>query len=164
MIAVSACLLGTHCRYNGSSAFNDELFNLLKDKDVLLFCPEVMANLPTPRNPAEIHNGSGKDVIKNQAVVIDKNGNNLTSAFINGAVKARSSLLKNKVSIVILKDKSPSCGVDKIYDGSFSMTLIDGHGVLTALLLEKGIKLFADTKMNDIRIWLKEQERMETYA
>lgn len=163
MIAVSACLMGTQCRYNGASALNGELFDLLKDKDVLLFCPEVMASLPTPRNPAEIRNGNGGDVIKNQAVVIDKNGKNMTGAFVNGAVNTMSLFSKCDVSVVILKDKSPSCGVEKIYDGSFSETLIDGHGVLTAFLLQNDTKIFVDTNINDVKRWLTEKERMGTY-
>ncbi len=42
----------------------------------------------------------------------------------------------------VLKEKSPSCGVYKIYDGSFSGKLIDGSGVTTKLLKENGIEVF----------------------
>ncbi len=42
---------------------------------------------------------------------------------------------------VVFKEKSPSCGKDFIYDGTFSGRLIKGKGVVTALLMRKGIEV-----------------------
>ena len=48
-----------------------------------------------------------------------------------------------KIKKAILKEeKSPSCGVYKIYDGFFTGKLRYGSGVTTELLKENGIKVF----------------------
>ena len=162
VIAISACLMGTHCRYNGSSALNNELFELVKDRDVLLFCPEIMANLPTPRSPVEIAGGNGYDVINGQAMVVNKEGINMTGEFLNGAQRAMDLFMQNKVSAVVLKEKSPSCGVNEIYDGRFLGTLVKGCGVLTALLLQNGLKIFSNEDLHSLKQWLESQERVCT--
>ncbi|MBU3093109.1 DUF523 domain-containing protein [Clostridium sp. CF011] len=40
-----------------------------------------------------------------------------------------------------LQSRSPTCGVNTIYDGSFSGTLIEGHGLFTEAIIEKGIRV-----------------------
>ena len=40
----------------------------------------------------------------------------------------------------ILQSRSPSCGVNAIYDGSFSGKIISGQGVFADLLRRNGIK------------------------
>ncbi|MEA2027778.1 MAG: DUF523 domain-containing protein, partial [Campylobacterota bacterium] len=44
-VAISACLLGESCKYNGESNYNDELVALLKSNDIefIPFCPEDYA-------------------------------------------------------------------------------------------------------------------------
>lgn len=160
VIAISACLMGSKCRYNGSSALNNELFELVKNRSVLLFCPELLANLPTPRAPVEIVGGNGYDVIKGQAMVMDKDGINMTEAFMGGAQRAVDLFKKHTVSAVILKERSPSCGINEIYDGRFLRTLVKGCGVLTALLLHNGFKIFSDEELHSFKQWLESQERV----
>ncbi|RLB84696.1 MAG: hypothetical protein DRH26_18960 [Deltaproteobacteria bacterium] len=41
--------------------------------------------------------------------------------------------------MAILKSKSPSCGTDLIYDGTFENRLIAGMGVTTAVLRRHGV-------------------------
>ena len=43
----------------------------------------------------------------------------------------------------ILKSKSPSCGLGKIYDGTFSNNLIDGNGILTEMLVSSGVEVIS---------------------
>ena len=40
-------------------------------------------------------------------------------------------------------EKSPSCGSNLIFDGTFSNRLIQGNGVTTALLKKNGIKVIS---------------------
>jgi len=42
---------------------------------------------------------------------------------------------------VILKSRSPTCGVKQVYDGSFTGTLVDGMGILAQALHEKGYRV-----------------------
>lgn len=144
MILVSACLFGEDCKYNGGNNFNSLLKQLLKDQKVLLICPEQLGGLPTPRTPAEIQEGDGKDVLAGKSWVINKNGDNITSNFIKGARLTLAKAKTENISLAILKSNSPSCGVNKIYDGTFSTQLKTGDGVTTALLKDNNISVISD--------------------
>ena len=50
-------------------------------------------------------------------------------------------------NIAILKARSPSCGSGKIYDGSFTGTLIDRDGVCAELLKKNGISVFTEDEI-----------------
>lgn len=47
-------------------------------------------------------------------------GEDVTEAYKNGAIKAYQKLQEKHIDLVIMKEKSPSCGTHSIYDGSFS--------------------------------------------
>lgn len=130
-IAVSACLLGENCKYNGGNNYNKKLVDFVKDHEVIALCPEVLGGLPTPRLPAEIVNG----------LVKQENGKSVDDEFKKGAKKALDTVKKNKVDLVILQSRSPSCGVNNIYDGSFTGKLIEGRGVFANILKENNIKV-----------------------
>ena len=51
----------------------------------------------------------------------------------------------------ILKEKSPSCGCGKIYDGTFSRNLIVGNGVTADLLLKNGIEVFGESEIDKLK-------------
>ena len=92
-------------------------------------CPEVMGGLPTPRIPSEI---CGNLVINREGHIVDQE-------FRKGAKEALDIALRERVDLVILKAKSPSCGTKQIYDGTFSKKLIDGQGIFASMLSETGI-------------------------
>ncbi len=102
-------------------------------------CPEVLAGLAIPRVPAEICGGDGADVLEGRARVRNAAGADVTQAFLEGAQKFCDFVQSKGAEEVWLKSKSPSCGVSKIYDGSFSGHLIDGCGVTCALLRKRGV-------------------------
>ena len=60
--------------------------------------------------------------------------NDLTSNFQQGAEAVLTLAKIIEPDIIILKERSPSCGVKKIYDGSFTGKTIDGSGITTRLL------------------------------
>lgn len=137
-IIVSACLLGAECRYDAKSNKNDEVLALGDTFELVPVCPECFGNLPTPRPPAEIKNGR----------VININGEDVTDNFISGAEQTLYVAKECNAPCAVLKANSPSCGLGKIYDGSFSKTKIDGNGVTAQLLLDNEIQIFTE---NDIR-------------
>ena len=145
MYLISACLAGVNCRYNGGNSDCDWVKKFMKDKDCLLVCPEEMGGLSTPRPPSER--------IGNK--VISKDGQDVTKEFLIGAEKSiqkaeeTAEELEQDIKLAILKAKSPSCGCGKIYDGTFSGVLIDGDGILTALLKEKGIPVITELQETD---------------
>ena len=46
--------------------------------------------------------------------------------------------------------KSPSCGVGKVYDGSFSGKLVTGDGITVRLLQEHGIRVIGESEIPGI--------------
>ena len=130
-IAVSACLLGENCKYNGGNNYNEKVVEFVKGHDIIPICPEIMGGLPTPREPSEIVNG----------VVKHKDGSSVDTEFRKGAELALNKVITNGAEIVILQSRSPSCGVKYIYDGTFSGSLIPGQGVFAKLLKENNIRV-----------------------
>ena len=130
-IAVSACLLGDNCKYNGGNNFSEKVAKFVQGHEVIPVCPEVMGGLPTPRESSEIVDG----------VVRHKDGTSVDEEFRRGAEIALEKVLENGVELVILQSRSPSCGVKQVYDGTFSGTLIPGQGVFAKLLTENGIEV-----------------------
>ncbi len=144
-ILISSCLLGNNVRYN-AKILNKLDLSCLKDKvELIPFCPEVASGLPIPRLPSEIKN--------NKVINIKKE--DWTSYFINGANLTLKLVKKLNIKYAILKDKSPSCGVYKIYDGSFQGKLIDGNGFTCKLLKENNIKVYSENEIEKLIIELK---------
>ena len=130
-ILVSACLLGTNCKYSGGNNYSEEVMEYLKDYEIIPICPEQLGGLPTPRPASEI---IGNKVINNE-------GTDVTSNYQKGAEEALKIAKLLGIKKALLKAKSPSCGNGKIYDGTFSGTLIDGDGITTKLLKENNIEV-----------------------
>ena len=144
MVMVSMCLAGKICRYDAKvrqSSLMDEL--KAKNEEVILFCPECMGGLQTPREPAEIIGGSGEDVLCGTARLINKTGEDVTKEFLAGAQETLALAEKIKPSVIYMKSRSPSCGKGCIYDGTFSGKLIAGNGVTAALLMKHGYRVTA---------------------
>ena len=108
MLAASACLLGYYCRYDGRTSPSQELINRAARESILPICPEELGGLPTPRSPSEIHGGNGFDVLDGRARILDREGNDVTQDFLNGAFAALEQIKENKIQVCFLKDKSPS--------------------------------------------------------
>ncbi|MDD6021449.1 MAG: DUF523 domain-containing protein [Acutalibacteraceae bacterium] len=132
--AVSACLCGKHCRYDGKTKCVPEIKKLYDEGKALLICPEVMGGMPTPRAPSEIVGQR----------VMSINGEDNTAYFRKGAEEALKLCLKYGVKKAILKQNSPSCGSRQVYDGTFSGTLTDGMGVAAKLLSDHGIEVLGE--------------------
>ena len=139
-IFVSACLLGENCKYNGGNNYSEAVKKYVEGHEVISMCPEVEGGLPIPRIPAEIVNG----------VVTNRDGVSVDKEFRAGAKKILDVLLEEKVELAILQSRSPSCGIGRIYDGSFTKTLTNGNGIFADLLVKHGIKVIDVEKINNI--------------
>ncbi len=131
MILVSACLLGENCKYNGGNNYNPAVAEYVKGQEILAICPEILAGMGCPRPPVEIVNG----------VVMDREGNNVDAALRQGVERAMKMIEKEDIQCAILQSRSPTCGVNQIYDGTFSGTRIDGSGIFAKALQESGYKV-----------------------
>ncbi len=145
-VLISSCLLGECVRYDGKGGALDQNFlNVLKSNlELVSFCPEYAGGLPTSRPPAEITGGEGSDVLYFNAKVVTADGENVTEQFIAGGREALACCVKEGIKYAVLKERSPSCGVRYIYDGSFNKTIRQGRGVAAALLAAKGVHVFSD--------------------
>jgi uncharacterized protein YbbK (DUF523 family) len=130
-ILVSACLLGVNCKYDGGNNSSKEIDEFLKDYEIIPICPEIMGGLPTPRLAAEAKGNR----------VINTEGQDVTRNFQKGAEETLFLAKKYDVKKALLKARSPSCGNGKVYDGTFTKTLIDGDGITTKKLKENGIEI-----------------------
>lgn len=139
-ILVSACLLGENCKYSGGNNKNEAVLELSKKHTLIPVCPECFAGLPCPRPAAEIKNSR----------VYNKLGEDVTQEFFDGAEKTLYVAEEAGCQIAILKERSPSCGFGKIYDGTFSGRLIDGNGITAQLLYEHGIRIIGENSLNKI--------------
>lgn len=141
MILVSSCLLGLACRYDGQAKTYLDVEAFLKGKQFIAVCPEQMGGLSTPRKPCEI--------ISLEPVLIQtEDGIDCTQAFLKGVDEVGKLIAYQHVDLAILKAKSPSCGSQMIYDGTFSRTLIPGQGLLAEFLKKKGIKVVNEENLS----------------
>ena len=137
-ILVSACLCGKQCRYDGRGSLVPVFADLCAAGLAVPVCPEVLGGLPVPRVPCEIRG----------TAVVDRFGVDRTVAFTQGAAKVLAMATALGVSTAVFKERSPSCGVSFVYDGSFSSHLTPGQGVTTALLRKNSITVISDEEFS----------------
>ena len=128
-ILVSACLLGTNCKYSGGNNLCPTVVHLAEQHSLIPVCPEQLGGLPTPRPPAER---------QGDAVVT-----------CEGAEEALKLAQLFGCDTAILKARSPSCGHGVIYDGTFTGTKIPGSGVTAALLKKAGLTIYTELDLPD---------------
>jgi len=145
MKLISACLLGIRCTWSGDDKYkNDRAIELSKVEALIPVCPEQLGGLSTPRAPQEIQGGTGEDVLNGKCKVMNKDGKDVTRAFIMGAEETLKIAKQLNIKEFVGESKSPSCGCGRIYDGTFSGRLINGDGVTIALLRRNGIRIIPE--------------------
>lgn len=150
MIVVSACLAGWPVRYNASHCLNHRIKQLIDEGKAVSVCPEIMGVFSTPREPAEIIGGDGRDVLGGTARVVTKSGKDVTEQYIRGARLTLEKVEALHATAVVLKEYSPSCGSRQIYNGEFKGKKITGTGVTAAMLEKSGIKVVSEERLNEI--------------
>jgi uncharacterized protein YbbK (DUF523 family) len=129
-ILISACLMGDKVRYDGNGFYN-RLFGEIIKNNYIKVCPEVLGGLSIPRSSCEIKDGK----------VWNMDGQDCTEAFEKGAEITQKIALENIIEIAIMKEKSPPCGKEYIYDGNFQGKLISGTGLASKLLIKEKINI-----------------------
>lgn len=139
MIGVSSCLAGCKCTFRGNDHLIEVVKELVDNNEAIMICLEVLGGMSIPRLPCEIKDGR----------VIDIDGKDKTKEYKQGAKKSLEILKKYNVDVVLLKALSPSCGKGRIYDGTFSHTVIEGNGITCQLLQDNGIMVFNEDKIDE---------------
>lgn len=150
MILVSACLAGICCKYDGGNNGIPLIKELVRQGKAIPLCPEQLGGLPTPRMPAEIKGGSARDVLQGKALVVRKDGADVTENFVRGAREVLKFCQEMGIMCAILKSKSPSCGKGLVYDGTFTGKLVEGNGVTAQLLIDNGIEVMTEEEFKKI--------------
>ena len=140
-VLVSSCLLGINSRYDGSEQVDENILEVKDSYCLIPVCPEQLGGLETPRPPCEISEGK----------VINKDGRDVTLEFKKGAEETLKIAKMFGCEYAILKERSPSCGCGKIYDGTFSSKLIEGNGITADLLINNGIKVIGESKITCLK-------------
>lgn len=141
-LLVSACLMGYECKYcGGSNLLPERELSALRAKYRLIpVCPESAGGLSTPRDPSERLGDK----------VLSIRGRDVTEEYNKGAETALYLVRRYGCKMALLKAKSPSCGKNLIYDGSFTGTLTGGHGVTTELLINSGVSVLNEDEIEKI--------------
>lgn len=139
-ILVSACLMGAHCRYDGTGAILSELEKLKEKYHLVPICPEIYGGLATPRDAAKIRENK----------VITCKEEDVTLQYEKGAEEILKLAKFYDCKKAILKERSPSCGSGVIYDGTFSGKKIAGDGKTASLLKQNGIQVFGETNLDTL--------------
>ena len=153
-LLVSACLLGQPVRYDGQSkpVPDARLERWATEGRLVPFCPECAAGLPTPRPPAE------RQQTPEGHRVVSVNGDDLSATFAAGAAQALAAARQQAVVGALLKEGSPSCGVHRIYDGSFSGQSIAGAGLTTEALRAAAFPVFCEEELDAVEALFVEGE------
>lgn len=130
-IVVSACLLGENCKYNGGNNFSSSVAEFVRGREVIPVCPERLAGLGVPREPIEIVDGH----------VRRQDGTSVDHQLREAVEQILAQLRGQDIECVVLKSRSPTCGVKQVHDGTFSGKLVDGMGVLAEALQKNGYKV-----------------------
>lgn len=138
-LLVSACLLGADCKYcGGNNALDARTLRALREKWALVpVCPEVAGGLGVPREPSERRDGG----------VFSRTGRNVTEAFSRGADTACLLAARFGCQTALLKERSPSCGSGLVYDGSFTGALVEGDGLTSERLRERGVRVLGESEV-----------------
>ncbi len=133
-VAISACLLGEACRYDGSDNRNDALLEALGDVELIPFCPEDDA-FGTPRptmDLVETHEGI--------RALSNATGEDLSEpvlAYARSFFKAHPD-----IDLYVGKDRSPSCGVcsARCYSRERELLSDKVSGLMAKEALKRGIE------------------------
>lgn len=165
MFLISACLCGVNCKYSGKNNMDERCMHLLEEGKALLVCPEQLGGLSTPRKPSELQNVP-EDILNMSGKILTCDGDDVTENYLKGAQEALKIAEKAGIKKAILKEGSPSCGVNYIYDGTFTHKKIEGCGLTTSLLRKHGIDVLSeqdfqtDSKLVYLNKFDKEKARL----
>ena len=147
MYIISACLCGVNCKYNGLNNYNEKCNELFISGKAILVCPEQLGGLSTPRVPSELQDNT-LNIIKKNGKILNKDGEDVTENFLKGAREVTTIAKKLNIKKAILKEGSPSYGVNYIYDGTFTGNKIKGNGITTELLKALDIEVISEEALD----------------
>lgn len=142
-LVASACLLGIPCRFDGQDRRIRDLDRHLAGVTPIPLCPEVLAGLGTPRSPLVLLGGDGEALLDGAAQLVDAEGRDLSGRMREAAGMAVRLVQAAGGEKVLLKHRSPTCGVAEIRTRPGAAP---GCGVFTAALRRAGIQVVKEER------------------
>jgi len=102
-VAISACLLGELCRYDGKTKIDNNILTAFASWEIIPFCPEAPL-FGTPRERISILH-----VNDQKRVISDETNKDVTQALQEWTQKFIT--MHPDLDAIVLKSKSPSCGL-----------------------------------------------------
>lgn len=141
---ISSCLCGINCRYDGKSQKLLEIERLSEQYELIPVCPESFAGMGIPRNPVEFKCSTEDGIEKYD--LMDENKLSFLEILTETSEKILYLLGSERIIFAILKERSPSCGVNWIYlDGK----LVPGRGIFCRKLIENGVFTVSDETVSE---------------
>jgi uncharacterized protein YbbK (DUF523 family) len=161
-LGISTCLMGEEVRWDGGHKRDDFLMNTVGEfVQWVPVCPEVEIGLGIPREPIRLVR-DGKIV----RLVGAHSGADHTEAMRAYSVEQVARLAKWGLSGYILKQDSPTCGMErvKVYDRNGVPTK-DGRGLYAAELLDRSplLPVEDEERLHDPRLRENFFERVFAY-
>ena len=136
-VAVSACLLGVPCRYDGTHRRSEAVLRAVRGRRVWPICPEVIAGFGVPRPPIVLTESPRR--------VVDAAGRDRTEALRAAGRWVVVQARRLGIAAAVLKERSPSCGVHALVrDGR----TVAGTGLVAAMLRDAGVACTSDETLD----------------
>lgn len=147
-VVVSPCLLGIPCRYDAKTKQNPLVVRFLEGASapVLPLCTEVFAGLGVPRPPMYFVGGDGAALLRGGADLVSSEGRSCGQLMEAGARLAAAMAQAGRCTRAVLKAKSPSCGLRRVYGVQDPKSLVEGRhagGSAPKKILQPGQGVFA---------------------
>lgn len=161
-LGISACLLGTMCRYDGGHSRDRFIVDMLSDYfEFQPLCPEREI-FPTPREAIRLVKIDDKVIVKTSNTNVD-----VTKELDDISQEIADSIEEKQLCGYILKSKSPTCGMErvKVYpDKKGGQSENSGVGVFAKKLKDRFplLPLEEEGRLGDP--WLRENFLMQIFA
>ena len=162
-LGVSACLLGTACRYDGVGATDKFIVDILqKYFQTVPYCPETIIW----GSPREAIRQTLSETGELKIVTSTKNPKDVTTELENVSIECADKIQNDDLCGFILKSASPTCGLErvKVYKPFNAPSIKNGVGVFAQQIKEKYPYLPVEEEGRLIDPWLRENFLMQIFA
>ena len=162
-LGVSACLIGTPCRYDGVSSSDKFVIGTLQTYfDMVAYCPETII-WGSPRTAVRQVQTESGDL---RIMTSTKNPIDVTAELEEISVKCANKIQDDDLCGFILKSSSPTCGLErvKVYKPFNAPSVKQGVGVFAKQIKEKYPYLPVEEEGRLIDAWLRENFLMQIFA
>ena len=162
-LGVSACLIGTQCRYDGVGASDKFIVDVLaKYFETSAYCPETIIW----GSPREAIRQTLSETGELKIVTSTKNPKDVTQELQNVSIDCANRIENDDLCGFILKSSSPTCGMErvKVYKPFNAPSVKNGVGVFAQQIKEKYPYLPVEEEGRLIDPWLRENFLMQIFA